>query len=228
MINSRLSLFTAAHLWAPLLPKLRGDFAEFLNKGSPVRLRIFSSSTCVGLRYGHLGLFSSFSRQCEFICFPTLFRSPSRPSLRHAYFTTCQPHRLNAYFHQRAQTILLCPCFINNLGGAGISTSCPSSTPFGLNLGPDLPWADEPSPGNLRLSTAKILTLLSLLMPAFSLVCRPRPLSIPLLPSHIAPLPMYYSIHPQTSVYSLSPGTSSAHPRSTSELLRTLLMSGCF
>ena len=39
---------------APLLPKLRGHFAEFLNKGSPVRLRILSSPTCVGLRYGHL------------------------------------------------------------------------------------------------------------------------------------------------------------------------------
>ena len=37
---------------------------------------------------------------------------------------------------------------------AGISTCCPSDTPFGLSLGPDLPWADEPSPGNLRLSTA--------------------------------------------------------------------------
>ena len=39
---------------APLLPKLRGHFAEFLNKGSPDRLRILSSPTCVGLRYGHL------------------------------------------------------------------------------------------------------------------------------------------------------------------------------
>ena len=39
---------------APLLPKLRGHFAEFLNKDSPARLRIFFSSTCVGLRYGHL------------------------------------------------------------------------------------------------------------------------------------------------------------------------------
>ena len=39
---------------APLLPKLRGNFAEFLNNGYPARLRIFSSSTCVGLRYGHL------------------------------------------------------------------------------------------------------------------------------------------------------------------------------
>ena len=39
---------------APLLPKLRGHFAEFLNNSSLAGLRILSSSTCVGLRYGHL------------------------------------------------------------------------------------------------------------------------------------------------------------------------------
>ena len=44
----------------------------------------------------------------------------------------------------------------NYCGGTGISTCCPSSTPFGLNLGPDLPWVVEPSPGNLRLSTEMI------------------------------------------------------------------------
>ena len=33
---------------APLLPKLRGQFAEFLNKSSLARLRIFILSTCVG------------------------------------------------------------------------------------------------------------------------------------------------------------------------------------
>ena len=59
----------------------------------------------------------------------------------------------------------------------------PSDTPFGLSLGPDLPWADEPSPGNLRLSTAKILTLLSLLIPAFSLLSRPAVLSVYLRPT---------------------------------------------
>ena len=42
---------------APLLPKLRGHFAEFLNKGSPVRLRILSSPTCVGFRYGYLWMY---------------------------------------------------------------------------------------------------------------------------------------------------------------------------
>ena len=54
---------------------------------------------------------------------------------------------------------------------------------LGLSLGPDLPWADEPSPGNLRLSTAKILTLLSLLIPAFSLLLRPQLLPVLLLPT---------------------------------------------
>ena len=47
---------------APLLPKLRGQLAEFLNNPSPVGLRILSSSTCVGLRYGRLINTHSFSR----------------------------------------------------------------------------------------------------------------------------------------------------------------------
>ena len=37
---------------APLLPKLRGHFAEFLNQESLERLRLLASPTCVGLRYG--------------------------------------------------------------------------------------------------------------------------------------------------------------------------------
>ena len=40
----------------------------------------------------------------------------------------------------------------------GISTVCASTTPFGLALAPGLPWADEPSPGNLRLSAIMIPT----------------------------------------------------------------------
>ena len=37
---------------ATLIPKLRVHFAEFLRDGSLARLRILSSPTCVGLRYG--------------------------------------------------------------------------------------------------------------------------------------------------------------------------------
>ena len=36
----------------PLLPKLRGQFAEFLNHSSPDRLSILYLTTCVGLGYG--------------------------------------------------------------------------------------------------------------------------------------------------------------------------------
>ena len=34
---------------------------EFLNNASPAGLRILSSSTCVGLRYGHVSHNSGFS-----------------------------------------------------------------------------------------------------------------------------------------------------------------------
>jgi hypothetical protein len=37
---------------APLIPKLRGNFAEFLLRKSLEHLRLLASPTCVGLRYG--------------------------------------------------------------------------------------------------------------------------------------------------------------------------------
>jgi hypothetical protein len=57
---------------APLLPKLRGHFAEFLDNASPAGLRILSSSTCVGLRYGPARNNSGFSRRLGFRSFATL------------------------------------------------------------------------------------------------------------------------------------------------------------
>ena len=74
-----------------------------------------------------------------------------------------------------------------------------------LALGPDLPWVDEPSPGNLRFSAAWFLTRLSLLIPAFSLVCTPRLLSLTLQRAYIAPLPLYPKVQSQTSVEGFSP-----------------------
>ena len=66
LLNSCLSLFSAAPCGAPLLPKLRGHFAEFLNNASSAGLRILSSSTCVGLRYGYDTNDSGFSRHTAF------------------------------------------------------------------------------------------------------------------------------------------------------------------
>ena len=49
---------------APLLPKLRGQFAEFLNHSSPDRLSIFYLTTCVGFGYGpYTYIARGFSRQ---------------------------------------------------------------------------------------------------------------------------------------------------------------------
>ena len=64
LVNSRFPLVSAAHTrlgeqvsvtgQAPLLPKLRGHFAEFLNHNSLDRLSILYLITCVGLGYGRL------------------------------------------------------------------------------------------------------------------------------------------------------------------------------
>src|SRR5690606_17461068 len=64
LVNSRFPLVSAAHTrsqlqepitrQAPLLPKLRGHFAEFLNHDSLDRLSILYLTTCVGLGYGRL------------------------------------------------------------------------------------------------------------------------------------------------------------------------------
>ena len=78
----------------------------------------------------------------------------------------------------------------------GISTCCPSATPFGLVLGPDLPRADQLYPGNLGYSAGRILTFLSLLIPAFSLHISPRLFSVPLRSYVNAPLPLMHKHEP--------------------------------
>ena len=70
------------------------------------------------------------------------------------------------------------PSLHQSIGSTGISTCCPSATPVGLVLGPDLPRADEPSPGNLGQSVNMILTYFSLLTPAFSLLNAPALLTV--------------------------------------------------
>ncbi len=76
----------------------------------------------------------------------------------------------------------------------GISTCCPSATTLVLALGPDLPRADQLYSGNLGYSAIRILTLFSLLIPAFSLPCSPLLLSVQLRSACNAPLPMYHYI----------------------------------
>ena len=168
LLNSCLSLFSAAHLrWAPLLPKLRGHFAEFLNNASSVGLRIFSSSTCVGLRYGYSINNSGFSRHMAHML-PYLISVRVTSSPCRAVFPTRQLPRLHGYFHTPLMLSTCVPAVLL-LRSTGISTCCPSATPFGLTLGPDFPRADQLYPGNLGYSAGRIPTFLSLLIPAFSL-----------------------------------------------------------
>ena len=62
----------------------------------------------------------------------------------------------------------------------GISTCYPSTTSFDLALGPDLPRADQLYPGILGYSAGRILTFISLLIPAFSLLVPPLLLTVQL------------------------------------------------
>ena len=128
--------------------------------------------------------------------------------------------RLYRYFHSRPMLSACVPTVLF-ICGTGISTCCPSATPFGLALGPDFPRADQLYPGILGYSAWRILTSISLLIPAFSLPGSPRLLTVTLLPAGNAPLPMHSHAFPGFGGV-FQPRTFSAQDLSTSELLRTL------
>ena len=127
---------------APLLPKLRGHFAEFLFHSSLEHLRLLASPTCVGLRYGQktalvceafLGSvfhdplagsedpFGIGSRLPGRICLPgTAYRLASEHPPSDGPLTPASLLRLE-----------------RTASGTGILTRFPSATPFGLTLGTD-------------------------------------------------------------------------------------------
>ena len=168
LVNSRLALVSAASSGsgrevrhptkAPLLPKLRGHFAEFLNQSYPDRLSILYLPTCVGLGYGHrvsslevfLGSVGSLTspvtarhrisalRPTDLpmgppTCLPRVQPAPGRPTLLRPPFAT-RP-RLGRF--ARRQPLSKSLRDWRGHGGTGISTGCASTTPFGLALAPD-------------------------------------------------------------------------------------------
>ena len=137
--------------------------------------------------------------------------------------TLLVPH-LHRAFHSRLPLSARVPTVLS-YRSTGISTCCPSATALALALGPDLPRADQLYPGNLGYSAERIPTSLSLLIPAFSLPYSPQSLPVLLLPVCNAPLPMFPS---RSFGVVFQPRTFSAQDLSTSELLRTLSMHGCF
>ena len=153
MLNSRYPLPSATPLGfgrealhlpeAHLLPKLRWQFAEFLNRGSLKRLGILYPSTCVGLRYGQQGnSLRGFSRKHGIGHFPrSVDRGRHRVSafgMRQRIYLPPPPTRLNQDFQSPAGVpFSVPPSLKHHPAGAGILTGFPSPTPFGLGLGTD-------------------------------------------------------------------------------------------
>ena len=101
---------------APLLPKLRGHFAEFLRESYLAPLGILNLPTCVGFGYGY-------------DAFITL-RAFLDTILHHAEFVnSSQTNQGMAIFHA---SLAMLPHH-----SQGLFTLCPSTTPFDLALGPD-------------------------------------------------------------------------------------------
>ena len=164
LLNSHESPFTAILPCGrtPLLPKLRGYFAEFLNEKSLERLRIFSLPTCVGLRYGHQTYsLRGFSWQrgikklaCPKTRFPAFLRVndpadlPTESPLNcgQTFPVVCRPTFLRPPiaglvpgWSVAPEGVPLVPWIRpgRDQGGTGISTSRPSPTSVDLGLGPD-------------------------------------------------------------------------------------------
>ena len=149
LVNSRLGLFTAAPsgsgredlhpTGAPLIPKLRGHFAEFLNDGYLDHLSILYLSTCVGFGTGTRNLPRGFSWRHGVRDSPALRQLASRLGLMR--LRICLEPPLHAYPRTTIAWVsiaFLVPPSVKRLRrGTGISTCWPSTTPFGLALGPD-------------------------------------------------------------------------------------------
>ena len=155
-------------LWGPLLPKLRGQLAEFLHEGSLARLSLLSSPTCVGLRYGLRYT-------------PTgLFLAPR------ARFSAKRGLLLTSRRESGAKGV---PRRSTCSTGHGISTVCPSSTPPGLDLGPTNLGRTNLPQEPLGFRRGRFSLPFSLLIPASALVCAPTVLTVYLRGTYNAPLP---------------------------------------
>jgi hypothetical protein len=140
LVNSRLGLFTAALFRGrPLFRSYGANLPSSLTTLLPLALGFsphLPVSVCgTGTLVYHMAFLATEHRRLPYLNF-----GPLRPG---------QPTPGFCYFH-------VSPCL--KFGGYGISTVCASTTPFGLALAPDLPWEDEPRPGNLRFSAIMILT----------------------------------------------------------------------
>src|SRR5665647_492091 len=92
---------------ASLLPKLRDQYAEFLDHVSLVHLRLLASPTCVGLRYGRSThcpskLFSTVDSRRLVLGLPRTLAVPSRHWLPNIY-------AVRRPIHTAAPPLFQCP-----------------------------------------------------------------------------------------------------------------------
>ena len=198
LVNSCLGLFTATSFEAPLIPKLRGQYAEFLNNPSPAGLRILSSSTCVGLRYGRVRYPSHlFSPQLQH---PQDFPSSS---VYLCHVSVCLNRSRLRILYRMCIDYAFRPRLSSRLTQGGRT----------------YPW--KPQTFDHYDSHAILATHSGILTSVQStlVLTRTSPRT------ERSPTQYCYCL---SFGYTLSPVTSSAQHHSTSELLRTLLMRGCF
>ena len=189
LLNSCLSLFTAASFtWHPFSRSYGAILPSSLTMLLPSALgfsphppvSVYGTGTCYTIA-AFLGT--------QLTCFATLISLRVRPSACKADLLTLHLMSLHRSLLSRLMLSACVPTVLMTRS-TGISTCCPSATPFGLVLGPDLPRADQLYPGNLGYSAGRIPTFLSLLIPAFSLLCSPPLLPVWLRSAYNAPLPL--------------------------------------
>ena len=165
LLNSRLDLFSAAYFH-------RHPFSRSYGVNLPSSLTTLLPLVLGFSPHPPVSVYGTGTSPIH-----TAFLVSVQSSASLLVFRSLSPHSTNG-------AVRLCSCVpvLNSFGGYGISTVCASTTPFGLALAPGLPWADDPTPRNLRFSAITILTQFSLLIPAFSLLSRPHVLSIMLHP----------------------------------------------
>ena len=188
LLNSCLSLFSAASSrWHPFSRSYRVILPSSLTMLLPPALG-FSPHPPVsvygtGTRYTIAAFLGSRNRMLRYFFSLRVTDSDCEAGLPSSLLP-----RLPRASHPRAMLSFCVPTVLITRG-TGISTCCPSATLLSLALGPDLPRADQLYSGILGYSAWRILTSISLLIPAFSLLNSPRLLPVPLLRVNNAPLP---------------------------------------
>ena len=156
LLNSYLSLFAVTiSLWYPFSRSYGAILPSSLTMLLPSALGFSPHPPVSVYGTGYINTIAAFLDTSS-ILFSTLISI-----LLNFRFTSGFANSHTQFFYVLSHSTLglrsCVPTFLINIG-AGIFTSCPSTTPCGLALGPDLPREDKLDPGNLGYSAFKILT----------------------------------------------------------------------